>query len=132
MQKADIVNIFWIARITNIYPSTKIHWQSIIQWLSLCLTEANKTCDSWHEGSIRSLHRVLVQLSNIDKIYRTRIDHIKHCLFATKIHYFCMYTTISFHQGIPIPNIIFNDDGVVEEKSKYIFDFFVNQYHHFK
>lgn len=124
-KSADIASVYFgLQELQNIYPSTNIHWQSIIQWLSLCLTEAEKTCDSWHEASIKSLNRVLIQLSTVDKIYRIRIDHIKHCLFSTKIHYFCMYTTISFHQGIPIPNIIFNDDGVVEEKSKYIFDFF--------
>eukprot|EP01083_Nonionella_stella_P001648 4700_1 len=124
-KSADIASIYFgLEELHAIYPSSSIHITSIIQWLSLCLTEANKTCDSWHEASINALHRVLVQLSSVDRIYRARIDHIKHCLFSTKIHYFAMYTQVSFHKALPIPNIQFNDDGVVEEKSKYIFDFF--------
>ena len=124
-KSADIAAIYFgFNDLLQIVPSAQLHWSSIMQWLSLCLTEANKTCDQWHEKAIKSLHRVLLQLSNVDRVYRARIDHVKHCVFSTKIHYFAMFTEIRFHQGIPIPDVIFNDDGVVEEKRKYIFDFY--------
>eukprot|EP01084_Bolivina_argentea_P055076 100990_1 len=117
---------FGLHELNNIYPSQSIHIESIFQWLSLCLTEAIKTCNQWHQTSINSLHKILIQLSNIDLIYRKRIEHIKHCLFSTKIHYFSLHTEISFHKAIPIPNIIFNDSGIIEQKNKIIFDFFCN------
>ena len=124
-KSADIAAVhFGLKELLQIYPSAPLHWSSIVQWLSLCLAEANKTCGQWHEKSIEALHRVLLQLSSVDRVYRARIDHLKHCLFSTKIHFFAMFSEIRFHQGIPVPDIGFNADGVVEEKRKYIFDFY--------
>jgi len=122
-KSADIAAIYYgFHELLAICPSAPLHWSSIMQWLSLCLTEANKTCDQWHQKSIKALHRVLLQLSNVDRAYRARIDHVKHALFSTKIHFFAMFTEMRFHQGIPIPDVVFNDSGITE-KRKYIFDF---------
>ena len=47
---------------------------------ALSLNETNKTCEhaQWHQASIKTLHRVLMQLSH-DCVYRVRIEHVNHC-----------------------------------------------------